>query len=91
VIVDDGEPDDIFQLIASQNGPLIDYHPIVLVQCILWSESASDFNEHQSDLGKLTERQDRRGQGHLDISVEESYAMRARGTEEAQISASGPV
>ena len=30
------EPEDIFQLIAWQNGPLWDYHPTVLAQCMLW-------------------------------------------------------
>ncbi|ORY25155.1 RAVE protein 1 C terminal-domain-containing protein [Naematelia encephala] len=34
----DDEPEDIFQLIASQNGPLWDYHPTVLAQCLLWNK-----------------------------------------------------
>jgi len=32
------EAEDIFQLIAWQNGPLWDYHPTVLAQCILWDK-----------------------------------------------------
>ena len=31
-------PEDIFQLIAEQNGPLWDYHPILLSQCLLWDK-----------------------------------------------------
>lgn len=31
------EPEDIFQLIAKENGPLWDYHPTLLAQCLLWS------------------------------------------------------
>ena len=32
------EPEDLFQLIASENGPLWDYHPTVLAQCLLWNK-----------------------------------------------------
>jgi hypothetical protein len=32
------EPEDIFQLVAWENGPLWDYHPTVLAQCLVWSE-----------------------------------------------------
>jgi hypothetical protein len=32
------EAEDIFQLIAWQNGPLWDYHPTVLAQCLLWDK-----------------------------------------------------
>ncbi len=32
------EPEDIFQLIAHQNGPLWDFHPTMLFQCLLWSK-----------------------------------------------------
>ncbi|KAL7418926.1 regulator of (H+)-ATPase in vacuolar membrane [Cryptotrichosporon argae] len=38
VLLDPEEPEDIFQLIAQQNGPLIDYHPTVLAQCLLWNK-----------------------------------------------------
>ncbi|KAK4688553.1 rabconnectin-3a, partial [Tremellales sp. Uapishka_1] len=38
VTLDDSEPEDMFQLIAHQNGPLWDYHPIVLGQCLLWNK-----------------------------------------------------
>ena len=31
------EPEDLFQLIAYESGPLWDYHPTVLSQCLLWS------------------------------------------------------
>jgi len=34
--LDTDEPEDIFQLIAHQNGPLWDYHPTMLAQCLLW-------------------------------------------------------
>lgn len=38
---EDGEAEDIFQLIAQENGPLLDYHPILLGQCLLWGECLS--------------------------------------------------
>ncbi|WVO14859.1 hypothetical protein L204_102498 [Cryptococcus depauperatus] len=34
------EAEDIFQLIARRNGPLLDYHPILLAQCLLWDKAA---------------------------------------------------
>jgi hypothetical protein len=33
------EPEDIFQLIAFKNGPLLDYHPVNLSQCLVWGKS----------------------------------------------------
>ncbi|OXG74617.1 WD-repeat protein [Cryptococcus neoformans var. grubii Br795] len=36
---EDGEAEDIFQLIAQENGPLWDYHPILLGQCLLWDKA----------------------------------------------------
>lgn len=36
-----GEPEDLFQLIAWQNGPLLDYHPTVLAQCLIWGKPSS--------------------------------------------------
>ncbi len=36
VQLDSDEPEDIFQLVAQQNGPLWDYHPTLLAQCLLW-------------------------------------------------------
>jgi len=38
VSLDLHEAEDIFQLIAWQNGPLWDYHPTVLAQCLLWDK-----------------------------------------------------
>ena len=38
VTLDLHEAEDIFQLIAWQNGPLWDYHPTVLAQCLLWDK-----------------------------------------------------
>jgi hypothetical protein len=38
-VLDPEEPEDLFQLIAWQNGPLLDYHPTVLAQCLIWGES----------------------------------------------------
>lgn len=35
--LDPTDPEDMFQLIAHQNGPLYDYHPTLLTQCLLWS------------------------------------------------------
>jgi hypothetical protein len=35
VRIDDAEPEDVFQLVASQNGPVVDYHPTILAQCVL--------------------------------------------------------
>ncbi|ORX33596.1 RAVE protein 1 C terminal-domain-containing protein [Kockovaella imperatae] len=32
------EPEDLFQLIAYENGPLWDYHPTMLSQCLLWNK-----------------------------------------------------
>ncbi|EIW73255.1 hypothetical protein TREMEDRAFT_24795 [Tremella mesenterica DSM 1558] len=37
-VVGPEEPEDIFQLIAHQNGPLWDCHPTVLGQCLLWNK-----------------------------------------------------
>lgn len=39
VTLDSIEPEDLFQLIAWQNGPLLDYHPTVLAQCLIWGMS----------------------------------------------------
>nr|XP_019014432.1 WD-repeat protein [Kwoniella pini CBS 10737]OCF53213.1 WD-repeat protein [Kwoniella pini CBS 10737] len=39
VALDEEEPEDIFQLIAHRNGPLVDYHPIQLGQCLLWDKA----------------------------------------------------
>ncbi|KAL1412038.1 regulator of (H+)-ATPase in vacuolar membrane [Vanrija albida] len=36
--VDDDEPEDIFELIAHQNGPLFDFHPTMIMQCLLWDK-----------------------------------------------------
>ncbi|KAE8543087.1 hypothetical protein D1P53_000574 [Cryptococcus gattii VGV] len=36
---EDGEAEDIFQLIAQENGPLLDYHPVLLGQCLLWDKA----------------------------------------------------
>lgn len=30
------EAEDIFQLIAQRNGPVVDFHPAMLGQCLLW-------------------------------------------------------
>ncbi|WVR03440.1 hypothetical protein IAU60_000431 [Kwoniella sp. DSM 27419] len=38
VQLDDDEAEDIFQLIAHRNGPLVDYHPVQLGQCLLWNK-----------------------------------------------------
>jgi hypothetical protein len=39
-MLETNEPEDLFQLIAWQNGPLLDYHPTVLAQCLIWGMSA---------------------------------------------------
>lgn len=31
---------DVFEQVALRNGPLIDYHPQLLVQCMFWSTSS---------------------------------------------------
>lgn len=36
--LDGEEPEDIFQLIAHENGPLFDFHPTMLHQCLMWGE-----------------------------------------------------
>ena len=41
VVLDPEGPEDLFQLIAWQNGPLLDYHPTVLAQCLIWGKSPS--------------------------------------------------
>ena len=38
VSLNEGEPEDLFQMIAWQNGPLLDYHPTVLSQCLIWGK-----------------------------------------------------
>lgn len=35
---DDEEAEDIFQVIARHNGPLLDYHPTVLAQSLTWGK-----------------------------------------------------
>jgi hypothetical protein len=35
---DDDDPEDIFELIAHRNGPLSDYNPTMLHQCLLWDK-----------------------------------------------------
>ena len=40
-MLDPEGPEDLFQLIAWQNGPLLDYHPTVLAQCLIWGKSPS--------------------------------------------------
>jgi hypothetical protein len=44
------DPEDIFQLIAHQNGPLLDYHPTVLAQCLLWGKSSPCQDWHEANL-----------------------------------------
>lgn len=41
---DEDEPEDVFQLIAHRNGPLADYNPTTLHQCLLWSEYRNQQN-----------------------------------------------
>ncbi|BEI81268.1 hypothetical protein CcaverHIS002_0204280 [Cutaneotrichosporon cavernicola] len=36
--LDGEEPEDIFQLIAHENGPLFDFHPTMLHQCLMWDK-----------------------------------------------------
>lgn len=50
VVLDPDEPEDIFQLIAHQNGPLFDFHPTVLAQCLLWGELLCMFAAKQNIL-----------------------------------------
>lgn len=38
VMLGPDEPEDIFQLIAFKNGPLLDYHPVNLSQCLVWGK-----------------------------------------------------
>lgn len=38
ISLNEGEPEDLFQMIAWQNGPLLDYHPTVLSQCLIWGK-----------------------------------------------------
>lgn len=33
-------PRDVFEMVALGNGPVVDYHPQLLVQCMLWSKFA---------------------------------------------------
>lgn len=35
---DRDQSQDLFQFVAGHNGPLIDYHPQMLLQCLLWGE-----------------------------------------------------
>jgi hypothetical protein len=43
---DEDDPEDIFQLIAHRNGPLNDYHPTVLHQCLLWGKWSSQVHSN---------------------------------------------
>ena len=35
-VVDDNGPKSLFELVATRNGPLVDYHPQMMLQCLLW-------------------------------------------------------
>jgi hypothetical protein len=34
----DGPKSNLFQEVVRRNGPLVDYHPQNIAQCLLWSE-----------------------------------------------------
>lgn len=34
--VDNNGHKPLFELVAAHNGPLVDYHPQMLLQCLLW-------------------------------------------------------
>jgi hypothetical protein len=38
---DDDEDQDVFEMVARHNGPLPDYHPQMLLQCLLWGDTFS--------------------------------------------------
>lgn len=31
-------PESLFEYVARNNGPLVDYHPQMLLQCLLWGQ-----------------------------------------------------
>jgi hypothetical protein len=45
---DDDDVEDVFELVASHNGPVLDYHPTMLAQCLLWSEYGSEASMNSS-------------------------------------------
>lgn len=43
------ESESLFEYVARQNGPLVDYHPQMLLQSLLWGMSVSALNESLAD------------------------------------------
>ena len=48
ISLNEGEPEDLFQMIAWQNGPLLDYHPTVLSQCLIWGKPLDSYAGNRS-------------------------------------------
>lgn len=42
------EPESLFEHVARLNGPLEEYHPQMLLQCLLWGGSTVSFAYHAS-------------------------------------------
>lgn len=48
------ETESLFEYVARQNGPLEDYHPQMILQCLLWGT-----HHLEADLMSLTDTLDR--------------------------------
>lgn len=59
-VKDTAETESLFEYVARQNGPLPDYHPQMLLQCLLWGML---FVLEYSRTETIT-REDRARQGH---------------------------
>jgi hypothetical protein len=42
--------ENLFEHVALQNGPLMDFHPQMLLQCLLWGEARHSAPFHSDDL-----------------------------------------
>lgn len=51
-----GKPVGLFERVAWLNGPLPDYHPQMILQCLLWGEK----NFHKADIPSSDATQERR-------------------------------
>ena len=43
------EPESLFEYVAIRNGPLQDYNPQMILQCLLWGQYDSVFLPYISD------------------------------------------
>jgi hypothetical protein len=79
--IDKPPPESLFEHVARQNGPLEDYHPQMLLQCLLWGRlmivrfASSKQLYRKGRIGQRHHRKPcaghlrRQGQGGLDVDA----------------------